>query len=90
MLSFAKSICKELKEEVEMAAGTTIKVRSFKRTEYIEIGRDTFDKHLGEFFTAIGEENIIQILPLTYEHLDIATEKVVSDYGMIVVYRSKV
>lgn len=72
-----------------MAEGTQIKVRTFKRTEFIEVGRDTFDENVGKFFTAIGEENIIQILPLAYEHIDISTQKVVSDYGLILVYKTK-
>lgn len=72
-----------------MAEGTQIKVRTFKRTEFIEVGRDTFDENVGKFFTAIGEENIIQIQPLAYEHIDISTQKVVSDYGLILVYKTK-
>jgi hypothetical protein len=66
-----------------------VRVKTFKRTEYIEIGRDTFDKHVGDFITAIGLENIVQILPLTYEHIDIATQMIVTDYGLIVIYKSK-
>jgi hypothetical protein len=72
-----------------MAQGEKIKVRTFKRTEFIEVGRDTFDENVGKFFTAIGAENIIQILPLSYEHIDISTQKVVSDYGMMLVYKAK-
>ena len=72
-----------------MAEGTTIKVRTFKRTEFIEVGRDTFDENVGKFFTAIGEENIIQVIPLAYEHIDISTQKVVSDYGLILIYKTK-
>ncbi len=72
-----------------MAEGEKIKVRTFKRTEFIEVGRDTFDENVGKFFTAIGAENIIQVLPLTYEHIDISTQKVVSDYGLMLVYKTK-
>jgi len=72
-----------------MAEGEKIKVRTFKRTEFIEVGRDTFDENVGKFFTAIGAENIIQILPLSYEHIDISTQKVVSDYGLMLVYKAK-
>ena len=72
-----------------MPEGNTIKVKVFKRTEYIEVGRDTFDENVGKFMTAIGEENIIQILPLTYEHIDISSQKVVTDYGLILIYRAK-
>jgi hypothetical protein len=66
-----------------------IRVKTFKRTEYIEIGRDTFDKHVGDFITAVGLDNVVNILPLTYEHIDIATQLIVTDYGLIVIYKSK-
>lgn len=72
-----------------MADGTRIRVKSFKRTEFIEIGKDMFDQNVSKFLTDIGTENIINILPLTYEHIDMASEKVVSDYGVIVVYKEK-
>ncbi len=72
-----------------MADGTYVRVKSFKRTEFIEIGKDMFDQNVSKFLTDIGTENIINILPLTYEHIDMASEKVVSDYGVIVVYKEK-
>lgn len=68
---------------------TAVRVKSFKRTEFIEIGRDRFDDGVSEALTQIGAENIINVLPLTYEHIDIATEKVVADYGVIVVYKAE-
>jgi L-lactate utilization protein LutC len=66
---------------------TAVRVKSFKRTEYIEIGRDRFDQAVSEALSEIGAENIISVLPLNYEHIDIATEKIVTDYGIIVVYK---
>ena len=68
---------------------TGVRVKSFKRTEFIEIGRDMFDEKVSEALSAIGAENIISVMPLTYEHIDIASEKVVADYGLIAVYRVK-
>ena len=72
-----------------MAEGEVIKVRTFKRTEFIEVGRDTFDENVGKFFTAVGMENVVQVLPLMYEHIDITSQKVVSDYGLTLIYRAK-
>jgi hypothetical protein len=67
---------------------TPVRVKSFTRTECIEIGRDRFDEAVSEALTAIGAENIINIMPLNYEHIDIASEKVVTDFGIIVVYKA--
>ena len=69
--------------------GTPVRVKSFKRTEFIEIGRDRFDEAVSQALTAIGAENIISVMPLNYEHIDIASEKVVTDFGIIVVYKAQ-
>ncbi len=66
---------------------TGVRIKSFKRTEYIEIGKDRFDQAVSEALTEIGAENLISVLPLNYEHIDIATEKIVTDFGVIVVYK---
>ncbi len=67
---------------------TPVRIRSFKRTEFIEIGRDLFDQKVSEALSAIGAENIMNVLPLNYEHIDIATEKIITDYGIIVIYKA--
>lgn len=67
---------------------TSVRIRSFKRTEFIEIGRDLFDQKVSEALSAIGAENIMNVLPLNYEHIDIATEKIITDYGIIVIYKA--
>ncbi len=67
---------------------TSVRIRSFKRTEFIEIGRDLFDQKVSEALSAIGAENILNVLPLNYEHIDIATEKIITDYGIIVLYKA--
>ena len=66
---------------------TGVRIRSFKRTEFIEMGRDRFDEAVSDALTAIGAENIINVIPLNYEHIDIASEKIITDYGVIVVYK---
>jgi len=39
------------------------------------------------FLVKVGEPNIISITALTYTHLDIGTQKLMTDYGVMVVYR---
>jgi hypothetical protein len=39
------------------------------------------------FLIKIGEENVINIVPLTYTHLDIGTQKLLTDYAVMIVYR---
>ena len=35
----------------------------------------------------IGEANIIGIHPISYEHFDVQTQKVMTDYGLVIVFR---
>jgi len=39
------------------------------------------------FLGKVGEKNIISINSFNYSHLDIGTQKLMSEYGVIVIYR---
>ena len=75
---------------LEVAAKETdkkIRVRTIKHTDCIEVGHDKFDEVVSAFLAKLGEANIISITTLTYSHLDIGTQKLLSDFGVMVVYR---
>ncbi len=64
-----------------------IRVRTIKHTDCIEVGHDKFDEVVTNFLVKVGESNIISITTLTYTHLDIGTQKLLTDFGVMVVYR---
>ena len=64
-----------------------IRVKSIKHTDCIEVGHDKFDEIVSIFLGKIGEANLISITPLTYTHLDIGTQKLLTDFGVLIVYR---
>jgi DNA-directed RNA polymerase subunit RPC12/RpoP len=75
---------------LEAAAKTSdkkIRVRTIKHTDCIEVGHDKFDEVVSNVLAKIGETNIISITTLTYTHLDIGTQKLMTDFGVMVVYR---
>jgi DNA-directed RNA polymerase subunit RPC12/RpoP len=75
---------------LEIAAKTTdkkIHVKTIKHTDCIEVGHDKFDEVVSNFLIKIGEANVISITTLTYTHLDIGTQKLMTDFGVMVVYR---
>jgi len=75
---------------LEAAAKETdkkIRVRTIKHTDCIEVGHDKFDEVVTNFLVKVGESNIISITTLVYTHLDIGTQKLMTDYGVMVVYR---
>ena len=75
---------------LEVAAKQTdlqIRVKSIRRIECVEVGHDNFDKVVTEFLSKVGEANIINLLPLSYTTLDISSQKILTDYGVLVVYK---
>ena len=75
---------------LEVAAKETdkkIKVKTIKHTDCIEVGHDKFDEVVSNFLIKIGESNMISLTPLTYTHLDIGSQKLMTDFGVMIVYR---
>jgi transcription elongation factor Elf1 len=78
-----------VKSEEEEGDGQDKKLRlkTFRHSEHVEVGVDNYEKAVPAFLNKIGEENIISMTPLTYTHLDLATEKLLQDYALQVIYR---
>lgn len=76
---------------LEAAAKETdkkIRIKTLRHSDHIEVGKDLFDEHVSSLLQKIGEPNIVSIEPITYTHLDMATRQWITDYGVLVVYRS--
>jgi DNA-directed RNA polymerase subunit RPC12/RpoP len=65
----------------------TVRIRTFKRTECVEVGRDRFDEIVSDFLAKIGQPNIISINPITYGYVELGTRNVLTDYGVTIVFR---
>ena len=75
---------------LEVAAKETdrkLRVRVIRHTDCIEVGHDKFDEVVSGFLAKVGEANIINISPLSYTHLDIGTQKLMTDFAVFIVYR---
>ena len=64
-----------------------MKVKTIRHTDCIEVGHDKFDEMVTAFLQKVGETNIVSLTPLTYTHLDIGSQKLMTDYAVLVVYR---
>ncbi len=64
-----------------------IRIKTIRHTDCIEVGHDRFDEVVSGFLGKVGEKNIISINSFNYSHLDIGTQKLMSEYGVIVIYR---
>ena len=75
---------------LEVAAKETdrqIRIKSFRHSDHVEVGKDHFDEHLNQWLGKVGESNIIKISTFAYTHQDLASRAWITDYGVLVVYR---
>jgi hypothetical protein len=64
-----------------------IRVRTIRRTDCVEVGKDRFDEIVSELLQDIGETNIISITPIAYTHLDLGSRQLMTDFGVMIVYK---
>jgi ribosomal protein S27E len=64
-----------------------LRVKTIKHTDCVEVGHDRFDEVVSSFLAKTGEANIVSITALSYSHLDIGTQKLLNDFGVLIVYR---
>jgi hypothetical protein len=87
----AASLIEKPRPPLEAAAAKDtdkkIRVKTIKHTDCIEVGHDKFDEFVTNFLIKIGESNIINITTLSYTHLDIGSQKLLTDFGVMIVYR---
>lgn len=65
----------------------TVRLKCIRRTDCVEVGRDRFDEIVSDFLNKIGEPNIISITPLAYTHMDLGSRQLMTDFGVMIVYR---
>jgi len=74
-------------EAVARGAGKKIRVRTIRHSACVEAGHDKFDERAMEFLNEVGEANLVGIHTVGYTHFDVGTQKILEDYGIVVVYR---
>jgi len=74
-------------EAVVRGAGKQIRTHTIKHGACVESGHDKFDEVSAKFLNEVGEPNIIAIHTISYSFVDIGTQKLLNDYGLLVIYR---
>jgi DNA-directed RNA polymerase subunit RPC12/RpoP len=74
-------------EVVQKGAGKKIRTRTIRHAACIESGHDRFDEKVSEFLQEVGEGNLVGIHVVNYEHFDVGIQKILTDYGVLIVYR---
>jgi hypothetical protein len=74
-------------EAVARGAGKKIRVRTIRHSNCVEAGHDKFDEKVTEVLSEIGETNLIVAHTISYTHFDVGTQKILNDYGLMILYR---
>jgi hypothetical protein len=64
-----------------------LRVKTFRRSDCVEVGKDHFDDVVSAFLDKVGEANIKSITPMTYTHQDLASRQWITDFGVLIVYQ---
>jgi DNA-directed RNA polymerase subunit RPC12/RpoP len=64
-----------------------LKVKTIRRLDCVEVGHDNFDLYVTQFLQKIGEQYIVEFIPVSYTYLDIGTQKLLTDFGVMIVYK---
>lgn len=65
----------------------TLRIKCFRRTDCMELNHDRFEEVVSNFLSKIGDENVVSINTLNYNHMDMATRTLMTDYGVMIVYK---
>ena len=74
-------------EAVARGAGKKIRIRTIRHSACVEAGHDKFDEKVTEFLNEIGETNLIAAHTVGYTHFDVGTQKILTEYGVLILYR---
>ena len=73
--------------EVSAREGISLRVKTMRHSDHVEVGKDHFDEHVTQFLEKIGEAQVVSVSTFNYTHQELATRAWVTDYGVMVVYR---
>lgn len=74
-------------EIVQKGAGKKLRILTIRRAACVESGHDMFDEKVSTALHEITETNLIGVHPITYDHFDVGVQKIMTDYGVLIVFR---
>lgn len=85
-----ETLIEKPKATLEVAAKESdkkMRVKTIRHTDCVEVGHDRFDEVVTNFLQKVGEQHIVSLTPMTYTHIEIGSQKLVTDYAVMIVYR---
>jgi DNA-directed RNA polymerase subunit RPC12/RpoP len=84
-----ESLVKKAQPTIVVSKGTGKKmcIHTIRHAGCVEFGHDKFDEKVTDFLNEIGEANLIGIHTTSYTYFDVGTQKIMMDFGVLIVYR---
>jgi hypothetical protein len=76
------------KEEVPADGKLHLRTKTIRRVDCIEVGHDRFDEVVSRFLDKIGDENLVTLSTVSYTYIDIGSQKLLTDFGVLILYRA--
>jgi hypothetical protein len=64
-----------------------LRTKTIRRIDCVELGHDRFDEITSTFLNKIGQDDIVNISTVAYTYIDIGSQKLLTDFGVLIVYR---
>lgn len=74
-------------EVVAKEGDKKMRIKTFKRSDCQEVGKDKFDEKVSEFLERVGQMNIVSVNTVSYSLVDMATHTTLQDYGVLIVFK---
>jgi DNA-directed RNA polymerase subunit RPC12/RpoP len=74
-------------EVVAKDGDKTMRIKTFKRSDCVEVGKDRFDEIVSGFLEKVGQTNIVSINPVSYSYEELSSRKILDDYGVMIVFK---
>jgi DNA-directed RNA polymerase subunit RPC12/RpoP len=74
-------------DAVQKGADKRPRIHTIRRASCIENGHDYFDDRVSTFLQEVTEAHLISVHTISYEMFDVGVQKIMTDYGIVIVYR---
>jgi hypothetical protein len=76
------------KEDVPADGKMHLRTKTIRRIDCIEVGHDRFDELVSKFLDKIGDQNLVSVNTVSYTYIDIGSQKLLTDFGVLILYRA--
>jgi hypothetical protein len=64
-----------------------LRIKTIRRIDCVEVGHDRFDEVVTKFLDKVGQENVVNVNTVAYTHIDIGSQKLLTDFGILILYK---